>query len=135
MNIRLVVGLGIQEIVTISCSSLDKFQQASYILEPLCSSDIAFELRLKKLDSITWDIYGGAWLDKCDLDADEIAIKLLYRNGELIRESELGYPTACPTCGKDTSFFDESNPIGAYCPHCNKLFDECGIEIPQIKAR
>lgn len=131
MNIRLIVGLGIQEIATISCSSLDKFQQASYILEPLCSSDIAFELRLKKLDSITWDIYGGAWLDKCDLDADEIALKLLYRNGKLVNENDAG----CPDCGGVTLFFDEGNPLGSYCPLCNKLFDECGIEIPQIKAR
>ena len=134
MNIRLVVDLSARGI-DICCDSITNLQQAPYILGtgfwPI--TDIDFIMRLNKLDSITWDTDGGAWLDKCDLDADEIALKLLYRNGELIREQDAGYPTICPNCGKDTSFFDESNPIGAYCPHCNKLFDECGVEIPQIR--
>ncbi len=135
MNICLVIGSGIQEQIAISCNSLDNLSKATYLMESPYQADVDFDLRLNKLDSITWDIYGGAWLDKCDLGADEIALTLLYRNGELIREQDAGYPTICPNCGKETSFFDESNPIGAYCPLCNKLFDECGVEIPQIKAR
>jgi hypothetical protein len=138
MNIELAVGRGITVYrIEISCEYIENMQNATYIMGGPTSTDSEFILRLNTLESVTWDIDGGAWLDKCGLNEDEIALKLLHRNGELINVKDLqdGYPTACLICGSETHFCDESNPIGAYCSKCDKLFDEASKEIPQIKAR